>query len=62
MLNSDIVDTVKATMRRGVDLRLVPLSDRPWNDPGPKHGVDVEWEENQAKPALRAIVLDFSTV
>ena len=62
VLNSDIVDHVKATMRRGRDLRLVPLSDRPWNDPGPRHGVAAEWEENQARPALRAIVLDFSTV
>ncbi len=62
VLNSEIVDYVKATMRRGADLRLVPPSDRPWNDPGPRHGVQAEWEENQARPALRAIVLDFSTV
>ena len=62
VLNSDIVDIVKATMRRGADLRLVPLSDRPWNDPGPRNGVDAEWEENHARPALRAIVLDFSTM
>jgi sodium-independent sulfate anion transporter 11 len=62
VLNSEIVDYVKANTQRGIDLRLVPLSDRPWNDPGPRHGVDAEWEENQARPALRAIVLDFSTV
>jgi sodium-independent sulfate anion transporter 11 len=62
VFNSEIVDYVKATTQRGVDLRLIPLSDRPWNDPGPRHGVDAEWEENQARPALRAIVLDFSTV
>jgi sodium-independent sulfate anion transporter 11 len=62
VLNSDLVDQVKATTRRGADLRLVPLSDRPWNDPGPRHGVVAEWEENQTKPDLRAIVLDFSTV
>jgi sodium-independent sulfate anion transporter 11 len=62
VLNSDLVDCVKATTQRGRDLRLVPLSDRPWNDPGPRHGVDAEWEENQARPVLRAIVLDFSTV
>jgi sodium-independent sulfate anion transporter 11 len=61
VLNREIVDHVKATMRRGRDLRLIPISDRPWNDPGPRHGVDAEWEENQARPALRAIVLDFST-
>jgi solute carrier family 26 (sodium-independent sulfate anion transporter), member 11 len=62
VLNGAIVDRVKATTRRGADLRLVPLSDRPWNDAGPRHGIDVEWEENQTRPALRAIVLDFSTV
>ena len=61
VLNSAIVDHVKETTRRGADLRLVPLSDRPWNDPGPRDGVTAEWEESQSKPVLRAIVLDFST-
>jgi len=61
LLNSEIVDHVKATIRRGKDLRLVPLSDRPWNDPGSRHGATSEWEENQARPVLHAIVLDFST-
>jgi sodium-independent sulfate anion transporter 11 len=62
LFNSTIVDYAKANARRGRDMRLVPLSDRPWNDPGPRHGVDIEWEENQARPVLRAIVLDFTTV
>ena len=62
VLNSEIVDHVKATTRRGQDLRLVPLRDRPWNDPGPRHGATAEWEENRARPDLRAIVLDFSAV
>ncbi len=62
ILNSEIVDHVKATMRRGQDMRLVPLSDRPWNDPGPRFGAGAEWEENEARPVLRAVVLDFSTV
>jgi solute carrier family 26 (sodium-independent sulfate anion transporter), member 11 len=57
-----IVDHVKANMRRGKDMRLIPLSDRSWNDPGPPRGVDYEWEENLNRPVLRAIVLDFSTV
>jgi solute carrier family 26 (sodium-independent sulfate anion transporter), member 11 len=61
-LNGTIVDHVKANMRRGKDVRLVPLSDRPWNDPGPRRGVEYEWEENLNRPVLRAIVLDFSTV
>lgn len=62
VLNSAIVDHVKETTRRGADLRLVPLSDRPWNDPGPRDGVLAEWERNQDKSDLRAVVLDFSTV
>jgi sodium-independent sulfate anion transporter 11 len=62
VLNGEIVDHVKESTQRGADLRLVPLSDRPWNDPGPRDGVTAEWEENQSRPALRAIVLDFSTV
>lgn len=61
ILNSEIVDYVRANIRRGTDVRLIPLSDRPWNDPGSRHGADAEWEENQGKPALHAIVLDFST-
>jgi sodium-independent sulfate anion transporter 11 len=62
LLNGEIVDHVKATTRRGKDLRLIPLTDRPWNDPGSRHGAASEWEENQARPVLRTIVLDFSTV
>ncbi|KAI0303406.1 sulfate permease [Multifurca ochricompacta] len=62
IFNSEVVDHVKANTRRGKDLRLIPLSDRPWNDPGSRHGSTAEWEENVARPVLRAIVLDFSTV
>ncbi|KAH9171499.1 sulfate permease [Lactarius sanguifluus] len=61
VFNSEIVDYVKANIRRGTDVRLIPLSDRPWNDPGSRHGADSEWEENQSKPVLHSIVLDFST-
>ena len=61
ILNSTIVDHVKANMRRGKDMSQVKLSDRPWNDPGPKPGQDVD-AENQKKPDLRAVVLDFSGV
>ncbi|KAI9457743.1 sulfate permease [Lactarius psammicola] len=60
ILNSEIVDYVRANIRRGTDVRLIPLSDRPWNDPGSRHGAASEWEENQAKPILHSIVLDFS--
>ena len=61
IVNSEIVDYVRKNIRRGTDMRLVPLADRPWNDPGSRDGPDEEWEENQARPVLQAIVLDFST-
>jgi len=61
IVNSEIVDYVRTNIRRGQDMRLIPLSDRSWNDPGSRHGPDTEWEENQAKPVLHSIVLDFST-
>lgn len=61
IVNSEIVDYVRANIRRGTDVRLIPLADRPWNDPGSRFGPDSEWEENQARPVLHSIVLDFST-
>ncbi|KIP06016.1 hypothetical protein PHLGIDRAFT_107526 [Phlebiopsis gigantea 11061_1 CR5-6] len=61
ILNSTIVDYVKANMRRGKDMSQVKMSDRPWNDPGPRPGQDIE-AENVKKPVLKAIVLDFSGV
>ncbi len=61
LLNSTIVDHVKANMKRGKDMSTVSNRDRPWNDPGPRPGHD-ESAENAKKPALRAIVLDFSAV
>jgi solute carrier family 26 (sodium-independent sulfate anion transporter), member 11 len=63
-LNEVLVDYVKSNIRRGKDMSTVPLSDRPWNDPGPKRGTDpsIEREENERKPRLHAIVLDFSGV
>ena len=61
ILNSTIVDYVKANIRRGKDMSLVKLSDRQWNDPGPKPGQDIS-AENARKPDLKAIVLDFSGV
>lgn len=63
IFNSTLVDYVKDNMRRGRDLSGVPLSDRPWNDPGPLRGdVNAEQELNAKKPVLRAIVLDFSAI
>lgn len=60
-VNGDIVDYVKAHTKRGLDISTVKLSDRPWNDPGPRPGHD-EAAENEKKPLLRAIVFDFSSV
>lgn len=36
------------------------LQDRPWNDPGPRRGKEVDVDDN--KPTLKAIILDFSSV
>lgn len=60
-VNSVIVDYVKENMKRGKDMSKVKLSDRPWNDPGPRPGQD-EGAENKKKPLLRAVVFDFSSV
>ncbi|KAH8107159.1 sulfate permease [Cristinia sonorae] len=60
-VNSTLVDYVRANMRRGLDMSKIKLSDRAWNDPGPRPGHD-ESAENNGKPVLRAIVLDFSSV
>ncbi|KPV77501.1 uncharacterized protein RHOBADRAFT_24017 [Rhodotorula graminis WP1] len=57
--------------RNGQDYSLTPQGDRPWNDPGPsrfqkrKAHVDLEqrkYEENAAKPPLKAVVFDFGVV
>lgn len=61
LLNNVIVDYVKANTRRGRDMSTIKLSDRPWNDPGPRPGQD-ENAENLGKPMLHAIVFDFSAI
>ena len=63
ILNSVLVDYVRANMNRGHDVSKIKLADRPWNDPGPRGGnTDEEQRVNAAKPVLHAIVLDFSSV
>ncbi|KAG6335871.1 hypothetical protein ID866_3208 [Astraeus odoratus] len=62
-LNTILVDYVKENMRRGIDVSTIKLRDRPWNDPGPLHqDAQAAQAANSAKPDLRAIVLDLSTV
>ncbi|KAL5529157.1 hypothetical protein ACEPAG_5131 [Sanghuangporus baumii] len=63
ILNDVLVDYVKERTRRGRDMTGIRPGDRPWNDPGPRKGITIEEEaENQSKPLLKAIVLDFSSV
>ncbi|KAF9562173.1 sulfate permease [Agrocybe pediades] len=63
LANSALVDYVKENMRRGKDMSSVKLSDRPWNDPGPSRGGAIQDQvDNEKKPILHAIVLDFSAV
>jgi sodium-independent sulfate anion transporter 11 len=63
LVDSALVDYVKAHTRRGQDMTHVKYSDRPWNDPGPGHfGAAAVQAENERKPTLHAIVLDFSGV
>ncbi|KAF7304701.1 Sulfate permease [Mycena kentingensis (nom. inval.)] len=63
ILNSELVAYVKKNMRRGKDMSLVPLSERPWNDPGPsRNGAAADQAENDKRPDLRAIVIDLSAI
>ncbi|KAG1841343.1 sulfate transporter family-domain-containing protein [Suillus tomentosus] len=63
IINSVIVDHVRENMRRGIDFSTIKMADRPWNDPGPTRGNSLSAEAaNNEKPALHAIVLDFSGV
>jgi len=61
-INNVIVDHAKELTRRGADQSLIKLSDRPWNDPGPKRGEEDKAAHDAKKPLLRAVVLDFSAV
>ncbi|TFK55263.1 sulfate permease [Heliocybe sulcata] len=61
LANDVIVDFVKERTRRGKDMSNVKSSDRPWNDPGPAKGA-TDISQDEKKPVLRAIVLDFSAV
>ncbi|GJE97095.1 sulfate permease [Phanerochaete sordida] len=58
LVNDAVVDYVKKHTRRGKDMSEVRASDRPWNDPGRSD----ETSENDSRPLLRAVVLDFSAI
>lgn len=63
IINSVLVDHVKENMRRGLDIGSIKLSDRPWNDPGPRNAdAASDKQQNDNRPDIHAIVLDFSTV
>lgn len=54
-----LFDEVKRVTRRGISNRSIKLGDRPWNDHGPRNLTSLE-EDN--RPLVRAIILDFSSV
>lgn len=56
----ELVAHAQHIARPGTLDRYTKLGDRPWNDPGPRRGQQVD--TNDHRPVLRAIVLDFSAV
>lgn len=55
-----LVSTIFRETKRTNPHSFPRVGDRPWNDPGPKKGKDVEVED--VRPTLKAIILDFSSV
>ena len=56
----ELVAAAQHISRPGVLDRYAKLGDRPWNDPGPRRGQQVDTDDN--RPVLRAVILDFSSV
>ncbi len=56
----ELVHHAKTLTRPTILNRYAKLGDRPWNDPGPRRGQQVN--EDDSRPILHAIVLDFSSV
>ncbi|KAJ8110981.1 hypothetical protein OPT61_g6320 [Boeremia exigua] len=56
----DLVETIFKRTRRTNPASYARLGDRPWNDPGPRRGKDIEVADD--RPTLKAIILDFSSV
>ena len=62
LVTNIVVDYAKEHTRRGKDITLTRLIDRPWNDSGPRRGAKDKAAEDLQKPLLRALVLDFAAV
>lgn len=56
-----MVAHIKQQTRPGLAIANVRLGDRPWNDPGPRH-YDPRLIEQDTRPRLRAVILDFGGV
>ncbi|CAG5170167.1 uncharacterized protein ALTATR162_LOCUS7137 [Alternaria atra] len=56
----EIVHHAQTISRRTELNKYTRIGDRPWNDPGPRRGKQLNLEDN--RPILRAIILDFSAV
>ncbi|KAF2470897.1 sulfate permease 2 [Lindgomyces ingoldianus] len=56
----DLTQFVQKHSRPTILDRYEKLGDRPWNDPGPRRGVQINPDDD--RPVLRAIILDFSSV
>jgi sodium-independent sulfate anion transporter 11 len=55
-----LTNTIFATTRRTNLDHYARPGDRPWNDPGPRHGK--EPADLSRRPTLKAIIIDFSSV
>ncbi|KAF2186926.1 sulfate permease-like protein [Zopfia rhizophila CBS 207.26] len=55
-----LVDTIFKKTRRTNPATYGKPGDRPWNDPGPRRGKEVDPTDH--RPTLKAIILDFSSV
>ncbi|KAF2682793.1 sulfate permease-like protein [Lentithecium fluviatile CBS 122367] len=55
-----LVTTIFSKTRRTNPATYGRPGDRPWNDPGPRKGKEVDPTDH--RPTLKAIILDFSTV
>ncbi|KAF2468111.1 sulfate permease [Lindgomyces ingoldianus] len=55
-----LVDTIFKKTRRTNPATYGKPGDRPWNDPGPRRGKEVDPTDH--RPTLKAVILDFSSV